>query len=335
MQPLLARVFLFSFILFSNFLFATEIERGQSGTFLWDIVQKEKSLGTLFGTIHLGKEETLLPEEILKRLQNSARLITEVAITPSSEEDIEALNQLFFRSYDPEQKLRAKFDDATFTKVEELFVKAKYPVEIAATAKPWLVFMLLGYELDPEYSVEYGMEALLSQVAKEQEIPNEGLESYEVGLSAFAELPEEKLIPAIEIMLENLDELRRETTEMAQFYYQNDPLSLMEFAESGISYLNYIPAEDYKFWLKWVNNRLMIERNKAWLSKIKSWLKEGEEKKPFIAVGAAHLFGEQGLIDLLRKEGYELLPVLLELPEEERKEKGEVLEQEAQSLEAA
>ena len=63
----------------------------------------------------------------------------------------------------------------------------------------------------------------------------------------------------------------------------------------------------------------MIERNMAWLPKIKSWLKEGEEKKPFIAVGAAHLFGEQGLIDLLRKEGYELLPVLLELPEEERK----------------
>ena len=48
---------------------------------------------------------------------------------------------------------------------------------------------------------------------------------------------------------------------------------------------------------------LLTNRNKNWVKKIKPIM---DSKNLFIAVGAGHLGGEQGLIDLLRKEGYEV-----------------------------
>lgn len=50
-------------------------------------------------------------------------------------------------------------------------------------------------------------------------------------------------------------------------------------------------------------------RNKNWIPKINTYSKD---KSVFYAVGAAHLAGEAGLINLLRKEGYQLSPIFSE-----------------------
>ena len=49
------------------------------------------------------------------------------------------------------------------------------------------------------------------------------------------------------------------------------------------------------------------DRNHAWMSKLPGLM----QKKPtLVVVGVAHLAGEEGLISLLRKEGYEVKPVI-------------------------
>ncbi|MDL2210966.1 TraB/GumN family protein, partial [Bacteroides sp. OttesenSCG-928-M17] len=47
-------------------------------------------------------------------------------------------------------------------------------------------------------------------------------------------------------------------------------------------------------------------RNIAWIKKLPTFLKETSN---FIAVGALHLPGKNGLINLLRKEGFLVEPV--------------------------
>ena len=49
------------------------------------------------------------------------------------------------------------------------------------------------------------------------------------------------------------------------------------------------------------NDALLKNRNINWVNQLKTIL---PKKNIFIAVGAAHLFGNDGLIDLLWKEGY-------------------------------
>ena len=54
-------------------------------------------------------------------------------------------------------------------------------------------------------------------------------------------------------------------------------------------------------------NFLTVDRNKPWSQKLPSLMQAGSQ---FIAVGALHLPGPDGLIDLLRKQGYTVRPVL-------------------------
>ena len=52
---------------------------------------------------------------------------------------------------------------------------------------------------------------------------------------------------------------------------------------------------------------LLDNRNKNWVAQLKIIMKTD---KVFVAVGAGHLVGKQGLIALLRKEGYTVKPLL-------------------------
>ncbi len=52
---------------------------------------------------------------------------------------------------------------------------------------------------------------------------------------------------------------------------------------------------------------LLYDRNRKWAGELDSLL---PDKSLLIAVGAAHLPGKQGVIELLRKEGFTVDPVL-------------------------
>jgi uncharacterized protein YbaP (TraB family) len=54
--------------------------------------------------------------------------------------------------------------------------------------------------------------------------------------------------------------------------------------------------------------RLLDDRNRAWIPKLETAFKE---KPTFVAVGAGHLGGKNGVIRLLRKKGYQVTPVML------------------------
>ena len=52
---------------------------------------------------------------------------------------------------------------------------------------------------------------------------------------------------------------------------------------------------------------LLNDRNKKWVKELKEIMKK---ESVFVAVGAGHLTGEYGLINLLKKEGYTVEPLV-------------------------
>ena len=60
------------------------------------------------------------------------------------------------------------------------------------------------------------------------------------------------------------------------------------------------------FMLNWLEKDMLVGRNLKWLPEIKA---QSAEKSTLFAVGIMHLMSEQGLIELLRKDGYEVTPM--------------------------
>ena len=52
---------------------------------------------------------------------------------------------------------------------------------------------------------------------------------------------------------------------------------------------------------------LLTKRNINWVDQLKSIM---QKESVFVAVGAGHLVGEKGLLNLLRKEGYTVEPLI-------------------------
>ncbi|MEO5908878.1 MAG: TraB/GumN family protein, partial [Ginsengibacter sp.] len=54
------------------------------------------------------------------------------------------------------------------------------------------------------------------------------------------------------------------------------------------------------------NDLLLNDRNKNWVKQLKEIMKK---ESVFVAVGAGHLIGEEGLINLLKTQGYKVEPL--------------------------
>lgn len=77
-----------------------------------------------------------------------------------------------------------------------------------------------------------------------------------------------------------------------------------EFPSSDdmLDHISEAASEDYSFEVE--NQYFQLsQRNKKWMAKIPRII---NHHSTLIAVGAAHLFGNEGLIDLLREEGYDV-----------------------------
>jgi uncharacterized protein len=55
-----------------------------------------------------------------------------------------------------------------------------------------------------------------------------------------------------------------------------------------------------------INSALIDQRNQRMVQRMDSYLREGGA---FVAVGALHMPGEQGLLSLLRKRGYRVISI--------------------------
>ena len=133
------------------------------------------------------------------------------------------------------------------------------------------------------------------------------LESTEVSTNLILSLPEEKVIPMIASMLDNQKELQDQTAKIVDYYVKNQVNEFLNMYNDHKKMVSYFPKKDQFFWEKWIFDDLLIKRNKKWLPILKQQI---DKESTLIAVGALHLFGEDGLINALQKAGYVVTPVM-------------------------
>jgi uncharacterized protein YbaP (TraB family) len=127
-------------------------------------------------------------------------------------------------------------------------------------------------------------------IVNQSKTPVFGLETIADQMSAIDTQPLDDQVKSLKKMIMNFDSVKLEMRKMIEVYQLKNTDSLYAYIQKN--------GGDNDF-----EQELLVKRNQKWLPVISKAI---NQKSSFFAVGAGHLGGETGIINLLRKEGYQL-----------------------------
>jgi len=249
----------------------------------------------LYGTIHMiCEDDAALGDSLIAAIEKSDRVYFEV--------DMDNIMEIFTAFKDFKMRgdttLADLLSKADYEKVKE-YMESKstlLPFSKLETYKPMLASSLL-LEQGAACEQSVAMEQLIMQEAKRYRKRIEGLETMSYQASIFDSIPyklqAEQLLKYIETG-DKQSEADKQFEEMVEAYKAQDIEKLGDYISQDGDGLG-----DY-------GDILIYNRNRNWVEKLKRIM---PGKTLTIAVGAGHLAGEQGMIKLLRKEGFTVKPV--------------------------
>jgi len=279
-------------ILVLSLLFVQDALCQSQKSFLWKI-QSDANRVYVLGSLHFAKKEMYpLRQEIENAFDQSDFLVVEANVNDAGNVDVQKLmeNALYPGSDTLEKHVSAE----TYERVEKEIGGLGIPLELIHKQKPWFLAMMLeGLEsvklgLDPKLGID--MHFLSKAEGKKKILELESLDYQISTLSSFSD-PEQELL--LLYTLKDLNIMEQELDKMIQAWTSGD-------AKAMESLMTKTASQDKRF--SFILEKLLYERNKKMASKIKNFLKAKETY--FIIVGAGHLVGNEGIIELLKRDGY-------------------------------
>ena len=236
----------------------------------------------LFGTIHVGVPTEDLPGVVWEKFRKAGTLVIEV--------DPEALKK---ESHDPHtllldqgKSLPAMLGKEDWGKLVALLDDAVAP-EMLAQMKPHVVVSLALIRLFPSAQ---GMDFVFSERAADLKKTIVGLETYSFQEDLLSKVLDVEMLRKV---IENYDALRGEAAGLVKIYRSGDETELSAFLAH--TSLAGMPLDEHS------RQELIVRRNSSWVRQLRELIRKEDL---FIAVGAGHLPGNDGLIALLQKEGF-------------------------------
>ncbi|MDM8564308.1 TraB/GumN family protein [Candidatus Halobeggiatoa sp. HSG11] len=275
------------YLLFTSNLLAAETQEG----IFWQIKKSGVSPSYIFGTIH--SEDTRvnkLPKKIRTYFDKADSVSLEMLLDMPTM--LKASAAMLFTD---EQTLDKVIDAELFAKVSKILVEYQVPEIIAKKLKPWAVIATLS--TPPPESGDF-LDLFLYKEAMKLEIDVYGLEKVEEQLAVFEELPLENQILLLKETVENIDEMPAMFAKLHELYLKRNLTELQNFS---IEYM--LKNSKNKSLTKKFYKRIVDNRNITMVDRMAKRLQEGNA---FIAVGALHLPGEQGILKMLENKGYKI-----------------------------
>jgi uncharacterized protein len=246
----------------------------------------------LAGSVHLLRaQDAALPAAFDKAYAAADALVMEIDLDDLNEADAQGW-MLEHGMFSDENTLKDTLGDRLYGRVEAQGNKLGLPVEALQMMEPWLLAMTfaelqyvkLGF--DPEQGVE--KQLMRKAVVDHKEIT--GFETLEeqLGLLDGMSYPEQARF--LDMTLEEMDEMQGETESMLSAWRVGDAQKLASLL-----------SEEYKV-APALYRTLVADRNRRWIPQIEKLLKS--DKDYLVVVGALHLVGSGGLLELTQARGY-------------------------------
>lgn len=257
---------------------------------LWEVTAPNGAHGYVFGTVHALPDglEWKTPA-IDAAVKNSDSLVLEI-VDPAGDA---AARATFARlANTPGQPpIEARVDRDLRDELREALAETRLPPGQFASLEDWAAALTLSFALEARdgYDPENGADrALLAAAGKRPVI---GLETLEGQLGLFDMLPPREQRALLEAVVAAAGD-EKASRRLVRAWVEGDLSTIDREAHEGMLANPRL------------REALLVARNRAWAKRVAAMLREG--KRPFVAVGAAHVVGAEGLPALLGADGFQL-----------------------------
>lgn len=260
--------------------------------FIWTI-EREGQSGWLVGSLHLMTRDAYPLPAPLERAFMAAEVVVEET-DPDELKTPEAAAELARRAFLPQgQSLDQVLPAPTYRTIVERAARVGLPAEVVQRMKPWMIAVTLAAleiqqaGFDPALGLDRHLRYRAVGLGKPVQTLEAAMEQVSM-LEGLGAAVQESLV--VESMRETSSDIA-EVTAMMSAWKRGDGPALEKLLLDGTTAVPQI----YK--------ALFTDRNKRWVPKIEACL---AKSRCMIVVGAGHMVGPDGLIDLLSQRGYKV-----------------------------
>lgn len=256
-----------------------------NNTLLWEISGNGISKPSyLYGTMHMiCAEDFTISEKLKEKFKDAQKVYLEVDM------DDPAMNMKMMQlSLLQGRKLSDIFSDSDYHKLNIFFRDTiGMPLTLLNTMKPFILFSILTQK-SLSCSEQESYELTFIEMAKAQNKDVLGLETIEEQMKIFDDMPDSVQVQMVMRFVDEFYLQKKEFMKMAAAYKRQDLDAI---------YRHIMSSPD----IAGSEEVLLFNRNKKWIPIMEEAM---QKENIFFAVGAGHLAGPQGVINLLREKGY-------------------------------
>ena len=284
-RPLLLLAVPLFFLLVATSRAATDKDHG----LLWEVSKAGGEPAYLFGTIHSEDPDVLqLARPVQQAFTDSQTVVLEMLL------DVDAMRysgtaMLLLEG----RSLSDMIGQALFRQVATAMQSRGITTTVLERMQPWAAAVVLSM---PAPETGQVLDAMLYQRALQQDKNVYGLETVQEQLAVFESLSAADQVLLLKDAVASFSEIDATHAELLAAYKQRDLKKLLAISDDSMQQGDQRLANEFQ-------QRLVVDRNHRMVERMSQYLQLG---KAFIAVGALHLPGDEGLLNLLEQQGYRL-----------------------------
>ncbi|TZF90167.1 TraB/GumN family protein [Cognatilysobacter lacus] len=261
---------------------------------LWKVSDADSHI-YLLGSFHLlAKSDYPLSPDIDRAFDDAEALVFEVAPEDLNDPGVTP-RMLALAASDPASSIARVMPANLKPALDRRLASLGLPSDRMASFEPWFVDTMLVTMLGQRsgYAPDDGLDRVLMARAQQAGKPASGLETVDQQLATLDGTPIAEQVASLREFVEEGDQAPAKLDELHAAWRNADVPALERLTREEMRDLTPVTYQ-----------RMVAERNRAWVPQLERLLAQGRGHDVLVVVGALHLLGEDGVVDQLRARGY-------------------------------
>lgn len=274
--------------------FSITYGQGNTKSFLWKI-DTPNGASYLLGSVHFLKQEHYPLNPAIENAYTQTDVLAVEANLSGPNAMAVSAKMLQAGIYQDEQTLKGNLSTKTYDLLLKKLEENSMTVDSLQKFKPWMVGMtILSMELMKlSFKPEFGIDMYFLNKATEDKKTIVELEGAEFQLNLFNSFSKEEDESFLLSTILEISQLKTQMDDMIDAWVKGDAAGLQKMMTGHVK-----KAPQLKDIYKKIND----DRNVGMVKKIETYLNSG--KHHLVVVGAAHLVGPNGILQLLKNKGF-------------------------------